>query len=227
MAADTQDISAHVANFPPGIAKAVIQVMKAIGTLGKERERNDSGAHYMFASIDDFYEHVRGHMADAGLFTIPNEARDAETQEVTRTNGKPMVVWSSRFAFTLVHDSGEAYGPIYKSVSVQFTGAQSCGTAQSYAEKQLLRGLFKIKTGEPDADQERLDIASKGEQQTDLQKVAGTIRKKIRASGDLAELGLSWSDSELELEMIRGASEHAFNFLKNEYDTRKRELEDA
>lgn len=223
MAADTEN---HA--FPPGIAKAVIAVMKAVGTLGKTHERNDSGARYMFASVDDYYEHVRGHMADAGLFIIPGEARDAETQEVTRTNGKPMVVWNARFAFTLVHESGESYGPIYKAVSVQFTGATSAGASQSYAEKQLLRGLFKIKTGEADdPDQERIEIASKGDQETDFQKLAKTIRKRIREAGDVSELGLMWSDSELDLGLVKGASSHAYEFLQNEYDKRKKELENA
>lgn len=223
MASDTEN---HT--FPPAIGKAVISVMKAVGTLGKTHERNDPGAKYMFASIDDFIEHIREHCADAGLFIIPNEARDAETQEVTQSNGKSAVMWNARFAFTLVHESGESYGPIYKGVTVRAVGAQSSGQAQSYALKQLARGLFLIPTGDgDDPDKSGVEIASKGEQQTDLQKLAGTIRKKLRAASDLAELGLTWSDSDLDLEMIKGASDTAYGFLKKEYDNRKRELENA
>jgi hypothetical protein len=78
MAADTQD---HA--FPPAIAKAVVEVMKALGTLGKGHKRNDKAAKYEYASIDDFIGHVADHCAEAGLAIIPDEARDAETQEVT------------------------------------------------------------------------------------------------------------------------------------------------
>jgi hypothetical protein len=223
MAADTQNHS-----FPPAIAKAVIGVMKAIGTLGKDNKRNDAGARYDYASIDDFIQHVRGHCADEGLFIIPNEARDAETQEVTKKDGKSAVMWNARFAFTLAHESGESYGPIYKGVSVPATGAQSAGSAQSYALKQFMRGLFLIPTGDADdPDKSGIEIASKGEQQTDLQKVAGQIRKKLREASDLGELGLRWSDSELDLEMIRGASKTAYEFLEKEYQQRKTELENA
>lgn len=215
-------------SFSPGIAKAVIQVMKAIGTLGKDHERNDAGARYAYASIDDFIQHVRKHCADAGLFIIPNEARDAETQEVTTKQGKSMVMWNARFAFTLVHESGESYGPIFKGVTVPAVGAQSAGSAQSYAMKQFMRGLFLIPTGDgDDPDQGGVEIASKGEQQTDLQKVAGTIRKRIRECSDLVGLGLCWNDNALDLEMIRGASETAFEFLEREYQSRKKELENA
>lgn len=223
MAADTQDYA-----FPPAIAKAVVAVMKAVGTLGREHERNDAGARYEYASIDDFIQHVRGHCAEAGLFIIPNEARDAETQEVTTKAGKSMVIWNARFAFTLAHESGESYGPIFKGVMVPANGAQAAGSAQSYALKQFMRGLFLIPTGDADdPDKSGIEIASKGESQTDLQKLAGQLRAKIRKASDLSELGLTWSDSEMDLELIRGASQTAFNFLEKEYQTRQRELEDA
>src|SRR5438270_445299 len=65
MAADTQNHS-----FPPAVAKAVVQVMKSLGTLAKDNERNDSGARYSYASIDDFIQHVRGHCGEAGLAII-------------------------------------------------------------------------------------------------------------------------------------------------------------
>ncbi len=223
-------MAANAANhtFPPAIAKAVVAVMKSLGTLGKDNERNDSGARYNYASIDDFIQHVRGHCGDAGLAIIPDEARDAETHEVTTRAGKSMVTWSARFAFILIHESGQSFGPIHKSVTVPATGAQSAGSAQSYALKQLMRGLFLIPTGDADdPDKSGIEISSKGEQQTDLQKTAGQIRKKLREASDLAELGLKWSDSELELEMIRGASTTAFDFLKKEYDQRAKELEAA
>lgn len=215
-------------SFPPAIAKAVIQVMKALGTLGKTHERNDAGAKYMFASIDDFIEHVRGHCAAAGLFIIPNEARDAETREVTKRDGKTTVMWNARFAFWLAHEEGQSFGPIYKSVEVVASGAPSAGSAQSYALKQLMRGLFLIPTGDgDDPDKSGVDISSKGEQQTDLQKLAGQIRKRLRDASNLGELGLRWSDSEIDLELIRGVSTTAYEFLEKEYRQRKTELENA
>lgn len=220
------DTSNHT--FPPAIAKAVVQVMKALGTLGKEHKRDDFGAKYEYASIDDFLEHVRGHCAEAGLAIIPDEARDAETREITTSKGKPAVMWNARFAFTLIHEQGEVYGPIFKGVEVQHTGAQSAGSAQSYALKQLMRGLFMIPTGDADdPDKAGVDIASKGEQQTDLQKTANVIRKKIREASDLAALGIVWSDCEMDREMVRGASATAHDFLEKEYRARALELENA
>ena len=91
-----------------------------------------------------------------------------------------------------------------------------------------MRGLFLIKTGDKDdPDEKGLDIASKGETQTDLQKTANTIRKKIREADDPAKLGLVWNDCEMEREMIRGASASAHAFLEKEYQQRATELENA
>lgn len=200
--------------------------MRAIGTLEKDQENKFD--HYNYASIDDFIAHVRTHCSEAGLAIIPDEARDAETQEVSKKDGKPMVIWNARFGFILIHESGASYGPIYKTVAVQFNGAQASGSAQSYALKQLMRGLFLIKTGDKDdPDEKGLDIASKGEQQTDLQKLANAIRKKLRGADDPATLGLVWSDSEIDRELIRGASQSAHDFLEKEYRQRAGELENA
>jgi hypothetical protein len=221
MAADPEN---HA--FPPEIAAAVVAVMGSLGTLGKDNKNTFD--KYDYASIDDFIKFVRGHCAEAGLFIIPNEAREPELQEVSKKDGKPMVVWNARFAFLLVHTSGASYGPIYKTVMVQANGAQAAGSAQSYAIKQLMRGLFQIPTGDKDdPDKQGLDIRSKGEQQTDLQKTAGAIRKKLRAAKDVADLGLTWADSEVDLELIKASSDTAFSFLKKEYDVRKQELEAA
>lgn len=193
-----------------------------------EKGQENKFDHYDYASIDDFIQHVRGHCAEAGLAIIPDEARDAETQEVSKKDGKPMVIWNARFGFILIHESGASFGPIYKTVAVQFNGAQAAGSAQSYALKQLMRGLFLIKTGDnDDPDKEKIDIASKGETQTDLQKLANSIRKKIQEAGNASELGLAWSDCEVDRELIRGASATAHAYLEKEYRRREKELEDA
>lgn len=218
--------SAENYSFPPHIAGAVVSVMRSLGTLAKDQENKFD--KYDYASIDDFIAHVRGHCAEAGLAIIPDEGAEPQLIDVTKKDGKPMVVWKSRFGFILIHEKGESFGPIFKTVAVQFNGAQAAGSAQSYAMKQLFRGLFLIKTGDKDdPDEKGLDISSRGEQQTDLQKVAGAIRKKMRAASDLAELGIVWSEAELDLEMIRGASVTAFEFLEKEYRQRKTELENA
>ena len=52
----------------------------------------------------------------------------------------------------LYHTSGTSYGPIHRKMMVAATGPQAFGSSQSYIEKYFLRALFKVPTGETDAD---------------------------------------------------------------------------
>jgi hypothetical protein len=134
---ETSDSSAMSAK----IVAAIAAVMGKVPKLAKG-ERN-THANYNFASIDDFLEAVRPLMADAGLVI----ASDEDSFEVLDGGWLKM-----RFAFS-VHCGGDSYGPLRRSIMTQSKmGSQSFGAAQSYAEKQFLRSLFKIATGEGDAD---------------------------------------------------------------------------
>lgn len=122
------------------IVKAVASVMSDVPKLAKG-EKNSHG-NYNFASIDDFLEAVRPLMAKAGLVIVSDE----EDFEVI---GEGKDTWlKMRYAFTL-HAADALYGPIYRTTMVRASmGSQAFGAAQSYAEKQFLRSLFKIATGE-------------------------------------------------------------------------------
>jgi hypothetical protein len=216
-----------VTAFPPELAKAILKVMGALGTLAKEHENKGQGG-YTYASIDDFIDHVRGPCIDAEMFIIPNEAEPSRLVDVIDKNGKPVAMWWSRFAFTFVHSSGAAYGPVYKTVLVQALGAQSAGAAQSYAMKQLDRGIFQIKTGDDDdPDKEQTPIRSRGEEETNLQQQASRIRRAMLTAKDLDDLGLIWSDNSVTLDHIKLRSETAYDFLVGEYNRRKTEMENA
>lgn len=213
-------------HYPPAVSKAVIAVMRSLGTLAKANDNKFD--KYQYASIDDFIQFVRGHCADAGLFIEPNEADEARLVDVAKKDGKPMAMWWARFAFYLVHEGGERAGPIYKTVMVQANGAQAAGAAQSYALKQFMRGQFMIPTGDADdPDKSSLDISAQGQSETDLQRQASRIRRAILTAQDLNELGLAWSDNSVNIDHIKRVSETAYDFLRSEYDKRKTTLENG
>ena len=210
--------------FPPKLAAAIVAVKRSLGRLGKSR-KNEHGK-YMFASIDDFMEFVSEPTDEAGVFFIPGEATEPQLVDVTTSNGKPSAMWKVGHAFTIVHESGECYGPITESVMVQALGAQSAGASQSYALKQLMRGLFNIATGEADdPDKENVKIVGRGDYETDIQKQAGKIRRLILQSGDMNDLSLAWSDNAITLDHIKLTSQTAYDFLHKEYMTRKAQIE--
>jgi hypothetical protein len=74
-----------------------------------------------------------------------------EVQEFERQGKYGPTHWLRfRYQITVYHVSGERLPTARRSVEVIRTGAQSSGSAQSYALKQFLRALFQIPTGDAD-----------------------------------------------------------------------------
>ena len=134
--------------MPPEIANALNEVSSGAVKLYKGN-RNEY-ANYNFAGIDDFLEVYGRVLAEAGLTIIMDEIDE-------KVDNKSLIIV---FNFILIHKSGKMWAhPLRRTIRVDPRGAQAYGTAQSYALKQFLRGLFMIPTGEdkhmiasPDAD---------------------------------------------------------------------------
>ena len=134
--------------MPPEIANALNEVSSGAVTLYKKNK--NEFANYKFAGIDDFLEAYGKVLAEAGLTIIMDEIDE-------KVDNKSLIIV---FNFILVHKSGKMWAhPLRRTIRVDPRGSQAYGTAQSYALKQFLRGLFMIPTGEdkhmvasPDAD---------------------------------------------------------------------------
>lgn len=128
------------------IYAAIIEVTKRVGTLGKGAF-NPHG-QYKYVSIDKYYEAVGSAAADVGLswYLVQDKF------EIHPTVGKSGMV-EVGYQVNVFHESGESIpGFSYTSVIHPIQGAQTVGSAMSYADKVFQRQLFKIATGEEDAD---------------------------------------------------------------------------
>lgn len=142
-------------SMPPEIAKAVVKVMGEVKKLGKDT-RNAHGG-YNYVSVDQFFDQVGKLMSDAGIWLDVNEVESSiEVRETTDQYGKTKKsAWLAVvFDIYVVHESGAVHGPRRRHQQVQATGPQSYGSCSAYAEKYYMRNLFKIPTGEQDADQD-------------------------------------------------------------------------
>jgi hypothetical protein len=128
------------------IYAAIIEVTKRVGTLGKGAF-NPHG-QYKYVSIDKYYEAVGAAAADVGLswYLVQDKF------EIHPSVGKSGMV-EIGYAINIFHESGESIPSFsYTSVIHPIQGAQTIGSAMSYADKVFQRQLFKIATGEEDAD---------------------------------------------------------------------------
>jgi hypothetical protein len=134
-----------VTECPKVIAEAIYKVQSSITKLNNDS--NNKYANYRYVSIDAYYEGIRPKLTDAGLMIIPNEVEsglspDGKTQKTI-------------IEFYLLHKDGEIWNfPLRRTVFLPYTGAQTSGSALSYADKFIMRTLFKIPTGEYDPEQD-------------------------------------------------------------------------
>ena len=127
-------------------AKINAAINAAMGQIQKlaKGDRNSHG-NYSFASVDAFLDMCRPICAEHGLHP---QVDSVGTETFGAGNGKLWAKFSYRLA--MGHVSGEKTDPVGMDVMLPLTGAQTSGSAQSYAVKQYLRALLLISTGERD-----------------------------------------------------------------------------
>jgi hypothetical protein len=64
------------------------------------------------------------------------------------------------YEFDLYFDNARIPNFFSCTIYHPFTGAQTSGSSMSYAEKLFMRSVFKIQTGEGDADDSNVDLSS-------------------------------------------------------------------
>lgn len=134
---------------PADLMLAAIQsTIRDVGHLAKTDE--NKYAKYNYVSIDDYYDKVARTALDHGLSWIISEEKiDAREGYVIFT-----------YTFDIYHraqvadDGADSHvlDAVTFSVVHPIQGPQTAGSAASYAEKLFMRTVFKVRTGEPDAD---------------------------------------------------------------------------
>lgn len=135
-----------VENFPPKLAKALVDAIKSAKKLGKD-EQNKFG-NYRYVTIDKYLEHIPSMAAEHGIAWSPPHEIAFEFHD----GPKPMLI--TTYEWDLFHESGEAVHRFARlSVVHPIQGPQTAGSSLAYAEKMFQRYLLKVPTGETeDAD---------------------------------------------------------------------------
>lgn len=189
--------------MPPEIAKAIVKVMGEVKKLGKDADNKHGG--YKYVSVDQFFDQIGALMHGAGIFVVVDETScETASRETVDGYGKVKVSnWlTSHYDISIFHDSGAQFGPIKRTIQVQATGPQSYGSAISYVEKYFLRSLFKIPTGEQDADadaQEGLPATPKRVPTPPKPPASGMSQDESQLARDMLISALDMAQSEAEL----------------------------
>lgn len=167
--------ASNVLVIPPEIVKAICKVQS--GMQAVKRDGKNQHGNYAFASTDAVYAALALKLAEVGLAIL---CLEEEVPEIRRTesNGKTVQWGRFVFSFILATDQATWSDPRWRrTLYLQITGPQSFMAAQSYAEKALLRSLFKIATGDID-----LDAMPQAETEEQQEALAGNGRKRKSSS---------------------------------------------
>ena len=132
--------------MPPAIAAAIVEVMGMVRQIGKDADNKHGG--YKYVSIDKMFDSVGPIMAEAGLGLLIDEV--GTEVKASERSGAPWLF--ATYELTLFHGSGVMAAPLRRALAMPINGPQTYGAAQSYVQKQFLRALFQVPTGDKDAD---------------------------------------------------------------------------
>jgi hypothetical protein len=142
--------------MPPAIAKALVVATRKVAEAAKNGTGRDARTEreYQFATIDDVLAAAHAALADAGLVIYPQEvASSTELRQLGLGVGYQQWVTYS-YRFLLVHEGGDTWmsSADTRHITLLLEGGNTEGKAQSHALKHFLRGLLRIRTGEPDLE---------------------------------------------------------------------------
>lgn len=140
-----------VTDIRSAIAKRLCEIIQAAPKLFKD-ERNEF-AKYNYVSIDTYYENFASLAAKHGLTWVAREVSFETIEASDDRGGRSRTLAKMTYTFD-VYLSGVGYVEDFTRFTLlhPITGAQTTGSAVSYAEKVFIRTAMKAVTGEPDAD---------------------------------------------------------------------------
>jgi hypothetical protein len=153
--------------MPKQIVRALATVQANVEAVSKSQFNKMGG--YKFASADDIYAAITRKMGQVGLVIMPLELSPPEIQRIEK-EGKTAQWGKFRFGFMLACEDETWFDErSSRTLFIQILGPQTFNAAESYAQKQFLRGLFKLPTGDMDLDSMPQDETEEG--QTNLVRI--------------------------------------------------------
>jgi hypothetical protein len=215
------------------IAKAIIAVTSEIKSLAKG-EKNQHGG-YNYVPIDNYYAEV-GKLAAKHELTWVLRVVSFEHLPNLGKNGSVNYTYSVD-----LYGSDGTSEKNFTSLNVfhPIQGAQSSGSAMSYADKVFMRQLFKIETGEQDADATNPNEVSGKPEKVEAPKPAlskedeaalvawieSTIKTFLPDAKSDSDLTKYWADNRNgPIKRVQNFSEEAYNNLLAAFTARRKEL---
>lgn len=209
-----QNAAPTIEPIPGSIVKALAAIQATVDAVRKSQKNQHGG--YMYASVDDIYAAISRKMGEVGL-TVLSLEDECGVERIER-DGKTVQWLRAVYSFVLATEEATWTDPRFRrTIFVQVTGAQTFQAAQSYCEKQFLRSLFKLPTGDMDLDS--MPQGDTLEDQMDLLQP----RKRKSSSGAKKD-GTDHLFNEIMRHLQGAANAEDLQFIRGQYATEWAEM---
>lgn len=124
------------------IFKKIIEVMRAIEAIDKSRKNSQQG--YSFRGIDDIYNELHAHLAEAGVFTVPKVIEE-RTEERTTSKGSALIYRVLKIEYSFYAEDGSSVAAVVIGEGMD-SGDKASNKAMSVAHKYAFLQVFAIAT---------------------------------------------------------------------------------
>lgn len=127
------------------IYSRMIAVMRAVGAVGKNSRNTQQ--QYNFRGVDDVYAELHQHMAEHGVFAVP-EVLEEKHEERTTQKGTLLIYRILKVRYTFYAPDGSSVQAVTVGEGMD-SGDKASNKAMSGAHKYCLVQAFTIPTAEP------------------------------------------------------------------------------
>lgn len=151
----------------PKIHAAMVKVFRSIGAIGKDRKNEQQ--RYNFRGIDDMYNELHDHLADAGVYVIPM-VLDERSEERQNKSGGVLIYRVLKVMYTFYAEDGSHISCTMIGEGMD-SGDKAANKAMSAAQKYAFLQVFCIPTEEAkDSENDSHEVAPRGGQQAPVER---------------------------------------------------------
>ena len=199
--------------IPASIVKALCKVQSSIEAVSKTQFNKQGG--YKFASADDIYAAVARKFGEAGLLIYPMEMSAPEIKRVEKTDKQTGAVTVSQwgqfcFGYMLATEDASWFDPrSCRTIFIQILGPQTFNAAESYCQKQYLRALLKLPTGDMDLD----SLPQSEDEDTQVRM----MRRNPKSSSAAKKDGTDKTFNQIRAEVVSASSREVLQHIREIY----------
>lgn len=176
----------NVVQLQPKIYKSIIDVMKKINAIGKDRKNNTQNFNYR--GIDDVMNELHGALSECGVFVVPDVLEENRSTGKSRSGGD-LFYTRQKIRFTFYAEDGSSVSAVVIGEAMD-SGDKASNKALSIGLKYAMLQVFCIPTEDdkdPDAQSPEPKAGTMKTENKPAPKTQDALKFKLKGGEDTPE----------------------------------------